>query len=192
MPGWTSPVRPPTPVKRNAGLSAQRTQELIACLLTALTPFPEARLAVAQSLIDGGWALDSGPDGQEPAAAPDPPPAVPPQLTQEVVEVDPQVQPNTTLNSPAPAPVIEEHFGASAQQFPTRDEEKATAPSAQSEDNQGQSVVQPQRIEATAKPQRTDKETTSNTIAGPERQQQTRPKAWDSLDAAHWIVFSSS
>src|SRR5262245_4893508 len=55
MPGWTSPIRPATPTKRKGGLSARRAQELITILLEALTPFPEARIAVAEALAKGGW-----------------------------------------------------------------------------------------------------------------------------------------
>src|SRR5262245_47982131 len=76
LPGWTSPIKPATPSKRKGGMSARRAQELITILLEALTPFPEARVAVAEALSKGGWITDA-PDGPPAEASADLPPRSP-------------------------------------------------------------------------------------------------------------------
>ncbi len=210
MPGWTSPVRPPTPTRKSAGLSSQRLQELISCLLTALSPFPEARLAAAEMLAQGGWMIDPTSDGSEAASLPSPGeqsnnnPDIPPQAREQgeppaaATECADELAPcaldlDTAASVPQPIQRAEV-----CQPLATGNESKdeaASSPAAQRQESGPQAAettAHPDRNEATCNRQRTDKQTTSPAAAAAAPPPPSRPRAWDALDAGHWIVFSSS
>ncbi len=174
MPGWTSPIKPLTPPKRTNGLSAERLQLLVGCLLTALTPFPEARLAAALALDDSGL-LSRDPPLEEEAVTADSVPAVEEPRVEE--------RPAMVVEEMAPLP-----SGAEVTPVVEMGTVEAVRTMAEHED-----VSEPQatRIETTSKPQRSDKEPATKPQPRSEKTAKTRVNAWDSLDAAHWTVFSS-
>ncbi len=193
MPGWTSPIKPLTPPKRTNGLSAERLQLLVGCLLTALTPFPEARLVAAQALDDSGL-LSSDPPLEEDGGVAESVPAVEEPRAEEM--------PAMVVEETAPLPSVAEVVAAvtpvvelpGVSVGPQATEGGAAAKGEVRTMAEHTDVSGPQatRNETTSNPQRSDKEPAAKPQARSGKTAKTRVNAWDSLDAAHWTVFLSS
>jgi hypothetical protein len=178
MPGWTSPIKPATPKRKNNGLSSQRFMDFITCLLTALEPFPEARLAAADALERGGWMAD--PEQPE----------MPEQAEAVVVSAEPATQ-REALSEPA-RDALPESLPLSSSPAASAGS-AATSVETRSGKPQGtETKTQPKRIETTTNKQATVNEPAAKPASGAAATPRNGPSAWDPLDARHWIVFSSS
>src|SRR5689334_12924346 len=185
LPGWTSPVKPATLPRKEGGLSARRAQELITVLLRALVPFPEARVALAETLREGGLFTE---------VTEDPPPATEAELPVPVAADNspaaascaPGAPPQASDPTPAPPgapPVMETKcFDMAPAPAPARCPEVSVKVLSTC----GEPVVNLQR---------THNGTATGAAVGGgnarEKPRQTGPGPWDSLDSGHWIVFST-
>jgi hypothetical protein len=175
MPGWTSPIKPATPARKGTGLSRQRLMDFISCLLTALEPFPEARLAAADALERGGWMAE--PEQVE----------MPRQGEVVVVSGETSAQAEAVVEPvrdiPADTAPLPPALAGNAASNGERREgmPPGTETRAQPTCNETTTKQQPNGSEPAAKP-----------ASAPTPPPRNRPSAWDPLDAKHWIVFSSS
>jgi hypothetical protein len=148
MPGWTSPIKPATPKRKRSGMSDERFMEFLACLLKALTPFPEARLAAAAALEQGGWMDDpaepeTAEQGESPAVVAE---TVPPQVAPVEPMRDNSDAP--TLPASVPAPSVSPAANVERREGPAQ----GTETRAQSNSNETTTKQQPTGNETTTKP----------------------------------------
>jgi hypothetical protein len=146
-------------------------QGLIGTLLAALSPFPEARQAAAQALIEGGWASDPDAPAQPltPLSAPEQPAAagcateaVAEERAHEAVSLPEKASPEASKPAPAAA-------------------ERADARPA--------AGLQPGRIETAFKVHPADMETKAFGL--PRRPAASQePSPWGFLGAGYWGEFS--
>jgi hypothetical protein len=157
LPGWTSPVRPPQQAKRKKGLSAEQLSGLISTLLAALGPFPEARQAAAQALIEGGWA--STPDAPPGPIAP----RTAPEGCAEPARMD--IGPETAADrsvAGCAAETVREERGPEAVSLPEKASPKTSKPAPEAAERgeaRPAGGLQPARIESATKVHPADMET---------------------------------
>jgi hypothetical protein len=173
MPGWTSPVKPAMPALKETGLSRQRLMDFIACLLTALEPFPEARLAAADALERGGWMAE--PEQVE----------MPRQGEVVVASGETSAQADAVAERGRDIPAAVQGIAVTpAGNAASNGEERVGTP-------QGtETGVQPTCKQMTTKRQANGNKPAAKLATGPTPVPQNRPGAWDSLDARTWIGFT--
>jgi hypothetical protein len=194
--GWTSPIKPTTPKRKQGGMSDERLWEFMTCLLNALTPFPEARMAASDALEKGGFFADPNPPEQiEPTEEC---PAQP----KTVADASGSWEASVTENGALAEPVrVEPQISALAEQVRDIPEPPSAVPAGGSSGNVERSAgkppgtetkTQPRCNEQTTKTQATVSQPAAKPASTPTPSPRKGPSAWDPLDAKHWIVFSSS
>jgi hypothetical protein len=167
-------------------MSEERLWEFMTCLLNALTPFPEARMAASDALEKGGFFADPNQ----------------PEMPEQGEQVSRSEETATENGAPAePVRDTPQTAGALAPQVRDVPQPPPAAPPDGSTGNVERSAgkppgtetkTQPMCNEQTTKTQATVNQPAAKPASTPTPSPRKGPSAWDPLDAKHWIVFSSS